>query len=416
MPPPKLREALTREVVLFGNDEITKDLSKKRAKGMCNSLSMHVYTLAFEWCVQKINKSIAKPDSEVYRCIGVLDIFGFENFDLNSFPQLCINLTNERLHHLFIEHIFEVEQRFYEAEDIEWTPVAYEDNMPIIHLITKKPGIFSLVNDACKGASTDEALVEQMHGAFDKPPHKAKTYSKPKRSMTFMIHHYAGDVTYSIGGFIEKNKDELSISVAALVEKDTIFAPLKELALAYRKRMETAILDKKAAMESHKSAKGGRGQTTKRGGGGGGGPATRQKTVSESFGESLGMLMDKLRQTDHRYIRCLKPNQTLKAGDWDGSLMLKQLAYSGTLEVTKVRKAGLNVRWELGRFYEWYKICAVDLKALRAGTQREQCLLLLQQTKLDKETWRVGKSPPSANSHPFHLCAPPAPPLTRWPT
>ena len=164
-----------------------------------------------------------------------------------------------------------------------------------------------------------------------------------------MIHHYAGTVSYSIEGFIEKNKDELSISVKAIVEKETGFEPLRDLAQAFRKRMETAVLDKQAAKASAGGKKGG--------GKRGGGPSTRQKTVSESFGESLQMLMDKLTVTDHRYIRCLKPNQTL-VGDWNADLMLKQLAYSGTLEVTKVRKAGLNVRWELPKFYEWYKICA----------------------------------------------------------
>ena len=166
---------------MFGNDEITKDLTARRASAMCNSLGMHIYLLAFEWCVKKINASISVPPSEVHRCIGVLDIFGFENFDLNSFPQLCINLTNERLHHLFIEHIFEVEQRFYESEDIEWTPVAYDDNKHIIDLITKKPGIFSLINDAGKGSSTDEALCQNLHQAFDKAPWKDRTYSKPKK-------------------------------------------------------------------------------------------------------------------------------------------------------------------------------------------------------------------------------------------
>ena len=114
--------------------------------------------------------------------------------------------------------------------------------------------------------------------------------------------------------------------------------------------------------------------------------------MAKSFSEALAKLMERLRKTEHHYIRCLKPNQTLKAGDWDPDFMFRQLSYSGTLEVTKVRKAGLNVRWPLGRFYEWYKICARDLKRLRAGTQREQCLLLLQQIELDPDTWRVGKT------------------------
>ena len=104
----KMLDALTMELVTFGKDQVIRELSRKKAENARNALCAHVYSLAFDWCVRKINDAIAQPEGEVHRCIGVLDIFGFENFDLNSFPQLCINLTNERLHHLFIEHIFEV--------------------------------------------------------------------------------------------------------------------------------------------------------------------------------------------------------------------------------------------------------------------------------------------------------------------
>jgi myosin-5 len=94
----------------------------------------------------------------------------------------------------------------------------------------------------------------------------------------------------------------------------------------------------------------------------------KKKTVAKAFSESLATLMEKLRATEHHYIRCLKPNQTLRSGDWDGDFMIKQLAYSGTLEVTQIRKAGLNVRKPLKHFYSYYKMCADDPSALRAGT------------------------------------------------
>ena len=102
--------------------------------------------------------------------------------------------------------------------------------------------------------------------------------------------------------------------------------------------------------------------------------------------------MEKLRATEHAYIRCLKPNQTLKAGDWDNDFMFKQLAYSGTLEVTQIRKAGLNVRRPLKHFYSYYKMCADDPAALRAGTVTKRCELLLNQLKIDKGQYRVGKT------------------------
>ena len=118
----------------------------------------------------------------------------------------------------------------------------------------------------------------------------------------------------------------------------------------------------------------------------------KKKTVSKTFSTSLQSLMDKLRATEHHYIRCLKPNQTLKAGDWDNDFMFKQLAYSGTLEVTQIRKAGLNVRRPLKHFYQYYKICADDPAALRAGTVTKRTELLLKQLSVDTSKYRVGKT------------------------
>ena len=128
--------------------------------------------------------------------------------------------------------------------------------------------------------------------------------------------------------------------------------------------------------------------TTKKRGGGG----KKKKTVAKVFQESLNALMEKLRATEHHYIRCLKPNQTLKAGDWDNDFMFKQLAYSGTLEVTQIRKAGLNVRRPLKHFYQYYKVCADDPAALKAGTVTKRTELLLKQLGIDENQYRVGKT------------------------
>ena len=177
---------------------------------------------------------------------------------------------------------------------------------------------------------------------------------------------------YAIDGFVEKNKDALSADITAIVEEHTKWEQLKELALADKQRKEENDAPK----------------ANKKGGGG-----KKKKTVSRTFGESLRALHAKLNATDKRYIRCLKPNQTLKAGDWDGEFMFKQLAYSGTMEVTEIRKAGLNVRRPLKQFYMYYKICADDQKALLVGdTFTERTKLLLDQLPLDKAKYRVGKT------------------------
>ena len=131
--------------------------------------------------------------------------------------------------------------------------------------------------------------------------------------------------------------------------------------------------DRKADAEAAKAA------PTKKSKGG----AKKKKTVSRTFGDSLTELMTKLRATEHHYIRCLKPNQTLKAHDWDNEFMFRQLAYSGTLEVTEIRKAGLNVRRPLKHFFQYYKMCADDPSALKAGTVTKRTELLLKQLNIN---------------------------------
>ena len=352
-------------------------LEPPRANIARNSLVMHIYSLVFDWCVHVINEYISVYDPTY--CTGVLDIFGFENFDVNSFPQLCINFTNESLHNLFIEHVFKLEQEVYVREEVEWNFVSYEDNQHVIDLIAKRPVcVLGLLDEgSATGSGTDKGVLENCHSTFAQNATKYKAYIKPKKSSdrTFVINHYAGEVIYTIEGFVEKNKDELSADITALLEVHTGFESLKKLAIQDTEAKKDAAAAK---------AKPGRGRS--------GGGGLKKKTVSKTFSESLNTLMEKLRATEHHYIRCLKPNQTLKAGDWDNEFMFKQLAYSGTLEVTQIRKAGLNVRRPLKHFYSYYKMCADDPLALRAGTVTKRCELLLKQLKVDTNQYRVGKT------------------------
>ena len=255
---------------------------------------------------------------------------------------MCINFTNESLHNLFIEHVFKLEQEVYVREEVEWSFVSYEDNQHVIDLIAKRPiCILGLLDEGCAtGSGKDSNVLENCHSTFSTGKYKA--YIKPKKAshQTFIINHYAGEVIYNIDGFVEKNKDELSPDITALLEVHTTFSELKNLAVSDAAKKADAAAAKATAKPG------------RRGGGGGG---NKKKTVSKTFSESLGSLMEKLRATEHHYIRCLKPNQTLKAGDWDNDFMFKQLAYSGTLEVTQIRKAGLNVRRPLKHFYQYYR-------------------------------------------------------------
>ena len=261
-------------------------------------------------------------------------------------------------------------------KQVDWQFVDYEDNQPTLDLISKRPlCILGMLDEGSgAGAGKDETVLQTFHSTF-KDPKKHKAYIIPKKSAdrTFVLCHYAGEVVYTIEGWIEKNKDELSQDIMDLITKETQFANLARLC--------NHDIEKKADADAAAAA-----GKKKKGGGG-----KKKKTVSKTFGDSLVALMTKLRATEHHYIRCLKPNQTLKPGDWDNDFMFRQLAYSGTLEVTQIRKAGLNVRRPLKHFYFYYKICAEEPAALLAGsTQKERCTLLLDQTPLDKGQYRVG--------------------------
>ena len=352
-----------------------KPLEARQAQVAKNSMISFIYCLLFDWCVDVVNDYIAVGSCDF--AIGILDIFGFENFVLNSFPQLCINFTNESLHNLFIEHVFKLEQETYIREEVDWQFVEYEDNQPTIDLISKRPVcLYGLLDEGCAtGSGTDASVLSNFNGVF-KDPKKHKSYIRPKKSADkcFIVNHYAGEVTYDITNFVEKNKDELSTDIEELILNTSKFEQLSALA----KR----DIEKRADMEAAKAA------SSKKSKGG----AKKKKTVSRTFGDSLVALMTKLRATEHHYIRCLKPNQTLKAGDWDTDFMYKQLSYSGTLEVTEIRRAGLNVRRPLAHFYRYYKICADDQTMLRAGTVTKRCIMLLEQLGIDENKWRVGKT------------------------
>ena len=374
--PEDLGQAITSKTMGGGVIEVfIKPLEARQANLARSSTIQYVYCLVFDWCVDVVNDYIAVTSCDF--AIGILDIFGFENFVLNSFPQLCINFTNESLHNLFIEHVFKLEQETYIREEVDWQFVEYEDNQPTIDLISKRPVcIYGLLDEGCSsGAGTDSSVLSNFNGVF-KDPKKHKSYIRPKKSADkcFIVSHYAGEVTYDITNFVEKNKDELSVDIEELFTEKTKFEQIQQLA----KRDAEKKADAEAANAS----------ASKKNKGGG----KKKKTVARTFGDSLTALMTKLRATEHHYIRCLKPNQTLKAGDYDTDFMFRQLSYSGTLEVTEIRKAGLNVRRPLAHFYRYYKICADDQSMLRAGTVTKRCQLLLDMLGIDENKWRVGKT------------------------
>ncbi|KAL0425524.1 UNVERIFIED_CONTAM: Myosin-12 [Sesamum radiatum] len=227
-----LEDSLCQRVIVTPDGSITKPLDPAAAVTSRDALAKTIYSRLFDWIVDKINSSIGQ-DPNAKSIIGVLDIYGFESFKINSFEQLCINLTNEKLQQHFNQHVFKMEQEEYTKEEINWSYVEFVDNQDVLDLIEKKPGgIIALLDEACMfPKSTHETFAQKMYQTY-----KAhKRFSKPKLARTdFTINHYAGDVTYQADQFLDKNKDYVVAEHQALLTESkcsfvaNLFPPLPD--------------------------------------------------------------------------------------------------------------------------------------------------------------------------------------------
>ncbi|KAL1515605.1 hypothetical protein AB1Y20_002224 [Prymnesium parvum] len=398
------------------------------AAAVRNSICMHVYSLAFRWAVEHINAQLSSSAPHAMT-IGLLDIFGFEVFETNGFSQLCINLTNELLHNLFIDHVILQEQRVHEREGIEWKEIDYEDNSAVIALISERPMcIFGTLDDACvTGRGSDAAFITSLHALFAPsraPPTghdaavervpsfanrsqsstmllsrkmvsweaKAAAYVKPRfrEATCFAVRHYAGEVTYDGSGFVEMNLDDLSVEVRELLEVHSQFQPLSQLAKADSElRQADSAEARTSSAEARASFAEARTSSAE--------PSLRRLTIARDFGRRVGSLLEKLRATHKHYVRCLKPNHTLQPAVWDGDFVGRQLVYSGLLEVAKVRKAGYPYRRELDAFFGYYRVCVAALckprdERLSRLSPAEKVRLLLEELCILPSSYRVGKT------------------------
>uniref|UniRef100_A0A8B9JE83 Myosin VIIBb n=1 Tax=Astyanax mexicanus TaxID=7994 RepID=A0A8B9JE83_ASTMX len=299
----------------------------------------------FMWIFGKINSAIHKHTAEnTYKSIGLLDIFGFENFDKNSFEQMCINYANEQLQQFFVEHIFKLEQEEYLKEGIKWKNINFTDNQLTIDLLAVKPlNILSLIDEEShfpKG--TDKTLLDKI-----KENHKRSKIMVPSRnihSMQFGIKHFAGVVFYDCSGFLEKNRDALSLDIISLIQKSSS----KLLRLIFQSELNASV--SRPAKNNN----------------------SRISTLSGQFRHSLDSLMKALSLCEPFFIRCFKPNDSKQSNEFDRKLCIQQLRYSGLLETIKIRKLGYPIRHRftefLGRYRVLLKTTDCDPNTVRKNT------------------------------------------------
>ncbi|CAO2183552.1 unnamed protein product [Urochloa humidicola] len=347
-----LEKALITRVIVTPEEIITRTLDPASALASRDALAKTVYSRLFDWIVEKINISIGQdPNSK--QLIGVLDIYGFESFKVNSFEQLCINYTNEKLQQHFNQHVFKMEQEEYTREAINWSYIEFVDNQDVLDLIEKKGGLIALLDEACMfPRSTHETFVQKLYTTFK----NNKRFAKPKLSRTdFTVVHYAGDVTYQADQFLDKNKDYVVAEHQDLLNASScpfvagLFPPLPQ--------------------ETAKSSK--------------------FSSIGSRFKLQLQSLMETLSSTEPHYIRCVKPNNLLKPAIFENTNVIQQLRCGGVLEAIRISCAGYPTR---KTFYEFVNRFGVLAPEVLEGSNDDKiaCQKILE--KMGLENYQIGKT------------------------
>uniref|UniRef100_A0AAY5KRH1 Myosin heavy chain 7 n=1 Tax=Esox lucius TaxID=8010 RepID=A0AAY5KRH1_ESOLU len=327
-----LVKGLCHPRVKVGNEWVTKGQSVQQVNYAIGALAKAVYEKMFLWMVMRINQSLDTKNARQY-FIGVLDIAGFEIFDFNTFEQLCINFTNEKLQQFFNHHMFVLEQEEYKKEGIVWEFIDFGmDLAACIELIEKPMGIMSILEEECMFPKASDATFKAK--LYDNHLGKTPNFQKPrvikgKPEAHFSLIHYAGIVDYNICNWLVKNKDPLNETVVGLFQKST----LKLLSMLF------------VGYAGADSATGGK---KKKG--------SSFQTVSALHRENLNKLMTNLRSTHPHFVRCIIPNETKTPGAMENPLVMHQLRCNGVLEGIRICRKGFPNRILYGDFKQRYRI------------------------------------------------------------
>uniref|UniRef100_A0A3Q1ET66 Myosin IHa n=1 Tax=Acanthochromis polyacanthus TaxID=80966 RepID=A0A3Q1ET66_9TELE len=325
-----LQEGLTFRKIEAKKDQVLTPFTTDHAIYARDALSKAIYGHTFTWLVNRINESMENKVRDPSRktVIGLLDIYGFEVFYVNSFEQFCINYCNEKLQQLFIQLTLKAEQDEYEAENIEWEPVQFFNNKIICDLVEEKHrGIISILDEEClrPGDATDLTFLERLEDKMGNHPHFVthkladKMTRKTLERGDFRLLHYAGEVTYCVVGFLDKNNDLL-------------YRNIKDLMC----QSKNAIVKECFSTMDPDSRK-------------------RPETVATQFKSSLLKLTEILMAKEAWYIRCLKSNESKQPGQFDEALIRHQVKYLGLMEHLRVRRAGFAYRRKFDVFLKRYK-------------------------------------------------------------
>ncbi|UJR08396.1 hypothetical protein I4U23_012667 [Adineta vaga] len=363
-----LLKGLLKPRIKVGNEYVNKGQNKDQVINSIGALSKSIYFRMFIWLVERVNVTLDVKAKRQY-FIAVLDIAGFEIFEYNGFEQLCINYTNERLQQFFNHHMFVLEQEEYKKEGINWVFVDFGmDLQACLDLIEKPMGILSILEEECiVPKATDKTFVEKLYGQhLGKHPQFGKPKpGKGKAEAHFDIHHYAGTVSYTATGWLEKNKDPINNTVASL------FAKSKNVMLCH---LFADVLEEEGS-------KGGGGK--KKGGG-------SMQTISATHREQLNKLMNTLKQTHPHFVRCIIPNEIKTGGVLDAHLVMHQLTCNGVLEGIRICRKGFPNRMIYAEFKQRYSILAPNAIPKGFVDAKKASEDILKDIALNEELYRCG--------------------------
>lgn len=361
------------------SETYVKTMSLQQVVNARDALAKHIYAQLFSWIVEHINKALHSSLKQ-HTFIGVLDIYGFETFEINSFEQFCINYANEKLQQQFNSHVFKLEQEEYMKEQIPWTLIDFYDNQPCIDLIEAKLGILDLLDEECKvPKGTDQNWAQKLYERHSNSQH----FQKPRMSNTaFIVVHFADKVEYLSDGFLEKNRDTvyeeqiniLKASKFSLVadlfhdDKDSVPATNTAKTRSSSKiNIRSSRPPLKVSNKEHK------------------------KSVGYQFRTSLNLLMETLNATTPHYVRCIKPNDEKLPFHFDPKRAVQQLRACGVLETIRISAAGYPSRWTYHDFFNRYRVL-MKKRELANTDKKSICKSVLESLIKDPDKFQFGRT------------------------
>eukprot|EP01006_Ploeotia_vitrea_P006659 TRINITY_DN14299_c0_g1_i1.p1 TRINITY_DN14299_c0_g1~~TRINITY_DN14299_c0_g1_i1.p1 ORF type:complete len:1156 (-),score=254.86 TRINITY_DN14299_c0_g1_i1:284-3751(-) len=347
--PEILKKVLCYKKVKVGGEVIESPLIMDQCRAARDAIAKTIYEKIFDWVVKKINEAFAVTPDMKKLMIGILDIYGFEVFDRNGFEQFCINYVNEKLQQIFIELTLKVEQEEYVREKITWQEIKYFNNKIVCDLCEAKnpSGIFPVLDDVCAtmakeiGATVDMKALDKLEQFCGANPHFKRF------TQGFTIRHYAGDVSYTVGGFVEKNKDALSDDLMSAVRSS-----------------HNKFLKEWFPPDDEEPDPYGRSSSPKKGSG--------RQTAGTKIKNQAALLVKTLMNCTPHYIRCIKPNDVREGLGFVDERVVHQVKYLGLLENVKVRRAGFAYRQYFDRFVKRFKyICPLTFPRPFKGTDKQ---------------------------------------------